>query len=216
MPICVACGEWTNGPLCLPCRRLLKPGRSGVVGDIAVSYAFHHSATGRVLVHRLKYHGLSRAADILSAAMAPLVPSAAAVLVPVPRSPVRRVTYGVDPAKELARRLGRLLDVPVVAALGPPLWWPRHAGRDMARRSAPAFSARKSARKAVAGGVVLVDDVITSGATLKGAVAVLDGPILAAISATSPGMMVVSKAPIASRRLRDSTAPRHRWVESRS
>lgn len=176
-----------------------------------MSYAFHHSATGRRLVHRLKYHGLSSAADILSGAMAPLVPATAAVLVPVPRSPVRRVTYGVDPAKELARRLGRLLDLPVVAALAPPLWWPRHAGRDMSRRTAPAFTVRRS----VAGGVVLVDDVITSGATLKGAVAVLESPILGAISATSPGMMVVSKAPIASRRLRDSTAPRHRWVASR-
>lgn len=211
MPICVACGEWTSGPLCLPCRRRLKPGRSGLVGSVAVRYAFHHSATGRMLVHRLKYHGLSSAADTLSAAMAPLVPSEAEVLVPVPRSPLRRVTYGVDPAKELARRMGRLVDLPVVGALAPPLWWRRHAGQTLAQRSAPSFSARRS----VAGGVVLVDDVITSGATLRGAVAALDGRVLVAISATSPGMMVVSKAPIASRRLRDSTAPRHSSVESR-
>lgn len=206
MPVCVSCGEWAGGPLCLACRRRLTAGRSGVVGDLAVSYAFHHSATGRTLVHRLKYHGLARAADILSAAMAPLVPAEAGVLVPVPRAVVRRVMYGVDPAKELARRLGRTLGLPVVAALAPPLWWPRHAGRTMSRRPAPAFSQRK----AVTGPVVLVDDVITSGATLRGAAAALAWQILSGVSATSPGMMVVPKAPTASRRLRDSTAPLQR------
>jgi len=171
-----------------------------------VRYAFHHSGTGRVLVHRLKYHGLSSAADILSAAMAPLVPPGAAVIVPVPRSPARRVAYGVDPAKELARRMGRTLDIPVVAALTPPLWWRRHAGRTVSQRSAPAFSARRP----VAGAIVLVDDVVTSGATLRGAAAAFPGQILAAVLATSPGMMVLFKAPTASRRLRDSTAPRHK------
>ena len=175
-----------------------------------MTYAFHHSGTGRRLVHRLKYNGLASAADILSAAMAPLVPHDAAVLVPVPRAAARRVTYGVDPAKELARRMSRILDIPVVAALAPPLWWPRHAGREMSQRSAPGFSMRLSKRPSLVGSVVLVDDVITSGATLRGAMAALDRDILAAISATSPGMMVASKAPIASRRLRDSTAPRHR------
>ena len=212
MPVCVACGEWTSGPLCLACRRRLTAGRSGHVAGIAVSYAFHHSGTGRMLVHRLKYHGLSSAADILSAAMAPLVPGDAAALVPVPRATVRRVTYGVDPAKELARRMGRILDLPVVAALAPPLWWPRHAGRAVSRRSAPSFSRRKS----VSGPIVLVDDVITSGATLRGALAALNREIMLTISATSPGMMVASKAPTASRRLRDSTAPRHRSIEFRS
>lgn len=211
MPICVACGEWTSGPLCLPCRKCLRPGHSGLFGGVVVSYAFHHSGTGRLLVHRLKYQGLSSAADILSAAMAPLVPPGAAALVPVPRSPARRVAYGVDPAKELARRMGRILDVPVVTALVPPLWWRRHAGRTVSQRSAPAFSARGS----VSGGLVLVDDVVTSGATLRGAAAALAGQILAGISATSPGMMALIKAPTASRRLRDSTALRHKWVASR-
>jgi predicted amidophosphoribosyltransferase len=187
------------------------PGRSGVVGGIPVNYAFHHSGTGRMLVHRLKYHGLSSAADVMSAAMAPLVPHDATALIAVPRATVRRITYGVDPAKELAKRIGRALDLPVVAALAPPLWWPRHAGRTLSERAAPSFRRRRS----VGGAPVLIDDVITSGATLAGAAQALDRPVLAAISATSPGMMVLSKAPTASRRLRDSTAPRHRRVESR-
>lgn len=179
-----------------------------------MSYAFHHSGTGRRLVHRLKYNGLTSAADILGAAMAPLVPPGAAVhgaavLVPIPRAAARRLTYGVDPAKELARRMSRILDIPVVAALAPPLWWPRHAGREISQRSAPGFSMRLAKRPSLVGSVVLIDDVITSGATLRGAMAALDREILVAISATSPGMMVASKAPIASRRLRDSTAPRH-------
>ncbi len=211
MPVCIACGEWGSGPLCLPCRRRLVPGRSGVIAGVALSYAFHHSATGRMLVHRLKYHGLSGAADILSAAMARLVPPEATVLVPVPRATVRRVAYGVDPAKELARRIGRMLDIPVYGALAPPLWWPRHAGRTLTQRSAPSFTRRSSP----AGNALLVDDVVTSGATLRGAAAALDERVFAAISATSPGILVASKAPTASRRLRDSTAPRHSRVETR-
>jgi predicted amidophosphoribosyltransferase len=181
------------------------------VEGISVAYAFHHSGTGRLLVHRLKYHGLTSAAELLAGAMAPLIPLHTSALVPVPRAAVRRIGYGVDPAWELARRLGRRLHVPVVSALRAPLWWSPHAKAGSRSREAPRFAPRRPVR----GPIVLIDDVVTSGATLAGAVAALDIEIMAAVAATSPGMMVSSKALIASRRLRDGQARRQRSIEVR-
>lgn len=211
MPVCVACGEWGCGPLCVACRTRLNAGASAVFAGIAVDYALHHSATGRLLVHRLKYHGMARAADVLAAVMAPLVAADAAALVPVPRATVRRIAYGVDPALELARRVGRLTGLPVVRAVAPSLWWPRHAASQLAQRRPPSFRTRRQ----VSGHVVLIDDVVTSGATLRGATMALDADRFTAVTATSPGMMVTSKAPIASRRLRDGQAEWHRPVDKR-
>lgn len=202
MPVCVACGEWGCGPLCFRCRRRMRPGDSGTFSGVAVDYALHHSATGRLLVHRLKYHGLASAADVLAAVMAPLIAGDADVIVAVPRATARRIAYGVDPAKELARRVATLVGLPVVAALAPRLWWPRHATRDQSQRTSPSFSSRRD----VTGHIVLIDDVVTSGATLRGAVAALGAERFSAVTATSPGMMVPSKAPLASRRLRDGQA----------
>lgn len=182
MPVCVACGQWGLRPLCLDCRRRMRPGGAALLGDVPARFALHHSATGRLLVHRLKYHGLAAAADVLAGLMAPLLPPAPAVLVPIPRAPARRILYGVDPAWELAQRLGKLAHVPVVKALAAPLWWPRHAGRPDPERLAPRFRLRQP----LAAPVVLVDDVITSGATVGGAVAAIPGHIASVLAATSP------------------------------
>ncbi len=132
---------------------------------VAVRYALHHSATGRSLVHRLKYHGLTSAADVLADVMAPLIEPDTMALVPVPRAAFRRIAYGVDPALELAHRVGRRVGLPVIRALAPPLWWPRHATRDHNRRSSPSFSRKRE----VPANVVLIGDVVTSGATMLGA-----------------------------------------------
>jgi len=185
MPICVACGEWGMRPLCLPCRNRLGAGGSLLVGHLPVRFAFHHSGTGRLLVHRLKYHGLAGAADVLAAAMAALLPPDATLLVPVPRAVVRRVGYGVDPAWELAHRMGRRSGLPVLRCLRPMLWWPRHAGRDRGDRRLPRFRLVGVPPP----GAVLIDDVVTSGRTIEGAVACMPGTISSVVSATSPGMI---------------------------
>ncbi len=155
-----------------------------------------------MLVHRLKYHGLAGAADVLADAMAPLVRAETEAIVPVPRAWVRRVAFGVDPAWELAWRLARLTGIPAIRALVGDLWWPRHAARDRASRTPPSFRRRRPAPAVV----VLVDDVITTGMTIEGAVAALPGHIASVVTATSPGMIEPSKAPTASGRLRDRTA----------
>lgn len=202
MPVCVACGAWGIRPLCIECRRRLRPGGSSLISNAPVRYALHHSGTGRLLVHRLKYQGLVAAADVLAQLMAPLLPSEAAVIVPISRARLRKMTYGVDAALELARRLGTISGLPVESALTPRFWWPRHVGRDRERRTAPQFRRRLSP----VGPVALIDDVVTTGTTVQGALAAFEGHICSVVAATSPGMIDTSKAPIASGRPRDGSA----------
>jgi predicted amidophosphoribosyltransferase len=154
------------------------------------------------LVHRLKYHGLAGAADVLAGAMAPLVPPGTGAIVPIPRAAVRRITYGVDPAWELAWRIAGSTGIAAMRGLAGALWWPRHAAADRAARTVPRFRLRRTLPESI----VLVDDVITSGRTVEGAVAALSGHIASVITATSPGMIDPSKASTASGRLRDGTA----------
>ena len=136
-------------------------------GNLEVFAAYTHSGTARRLVHRLKYAGIHGAAEVLATAMLEAMPPHVAALVPVPRAIMRRSRYGVDPAVVLARLIGRKAGIPVVGALRSPLWWPANAGTSRARRRAPGFFARRD----VPPGSLLVDDVVTTGATLTSAAA---------------------------------------------
>jgi predicted amidophosphoribosyltransferase len=140
--------------------------------------AFRHEGTARRLVHLLKYQAITAAADLLAAEMVDRLPPSTAALIPVPRAWIRRARHGVDPAVELAVRLGDRVDVPVVRALRARLWWPAHAGSDRAARRSPGFFRVTSAPT----GAVLVDDVATTGLTLRTAGEVIG--VSTAITAT--------------------------------
>ncbi|MFO7547437.1 MAG: hypothetical protein R6X29_01010 [Acidimicrobiia bacterium] len=128
-----------------------------------VRSAFEHAGAARSIVHRLKYEGIVEAAVWLAVVLGPLLPDAEC-LVPVPRAMVRRVRYGADPAVLLASALTKATGIPVVDALTPPLYAPRHAGRGRRQRPPPRFSLRRRVAAAV-----LVDDVLTTGSTLASA-----------------------------------------------
>ena len=142
-----------------------------------------HTAAARRLIHNLKYRGLTAAAGVLATAMADRLEGPVAALVPVPRAVTRRLRYGIDPARELALAVGRQRGVPVIDALLPSLWWPRHAPREPGARRAPRF--RLNVR--VPGGVVLVDDVFRTGSTMAAAAGVLGVRDLSGLVATAPG-----------------------------
>jgi len=145
------------------------------------------------LVRSAKFGGAMRVLDVLGAALADGVSAALADpprpdrlwLVPVPSHARRRAVRGDDPALRLARAMarrasltgtasGRQLDRTRVAqvlrrrVMGPPQSTLHPSRR--AANVASAFDVEPAWRARVAGAdVVLVDDVLTSGATLRAA-----------------------------------------------
>jgi predicted amidophosphoribosyltransferase len=149
---------------------------------MAVRAGLEHRGAARVLVHHLKYRGLTAAGRPLGAAMAARLVRTASVLVPVPRAVVRHMRFGIDPARFLAGEVARLSGLPVVDALRPGWWWARHAPRAPEARGEPRFVAVRS----VPSGAVLVDDVARTGITFDAAAAALGAEGLSALAATAP------------------------------
>jgi predicted amidophosphoribosyltransferase len=121
------------------------------------------------------------------------------VLVPVPSSPAALRTRGRDHVRELSGRAVRELVAAGLPVTAGRLLRRRGRVRDSAGLSAVQRRANLAGTFALAGGVpagavlVLVDDVVSSGATLTEAAAVLDAaarpddlPVLAAVVAATP------------------------------
>lgn len=168
-PLCVRCGEplvaWRSaGPFCARCRR--QPPAFAVARSAGC-----YDGALRAIVHALKYRRQRLLAPPLARMMreagADLLSGADAV-VPVPLHPLRFWLRGFNQADDLARHLGP----PVWRVLARVRYGPPQAGLPAARRHAnvrAAFRVRRGAwrtsslRNRV---VVLVDDVMTTGATL--------------------------------------------------
>lgn len=114
------------------------------------------------------------------------------VVVPIPASPWRRLRRGVDHADEVARGVTARLRVPCVRALRMGAF-ERQAGLNrqerLVRRGRMVLRAR--ARAHIQGrGVVLIDDVRTTGATLDEARRLLQG---AGAAWVAPGVVCVAE-----------------------
>lgn len=164
--ICQACHRLTRERLlCRPCRQDLRPGVERVLpGGVRLVSALAHSGPARTLMHHLKYKGVVKYAEFAASLVADRVPDC--WLVPIPRAITRQVRYGVDPSLILANYLSRKTGNPVVSLLSPRAHSARRAGSDHSGVVAP-FSLRLPVRS----GIVIVDDVVTTGATVTSAIA---------------------------------------------
>jgi ComF family protein len=133
----------------------------------------------RAAVHALKYGGERRLVEPLAALMAERWRRSSRggnLLVPVPVHAARRRERGFDQAEELARVVGRILGVEVASCLArQQRTTAQHAlGRtERARNVGHAFAMAPGSGSVNGRWVVLLDDVMTTGATLGGCAAVL-------------------------------------------
>jgi predicted amidophosphoribosyltransferase len=133
-----------------------------------VPVVFAFDGVGRRLVLALKYANGRSLVRPIAQAMARLVPRGSVDVVTwAPTSAAHRRERGFDQAELLARAVARRLGVPCRGLLVRATSSPPQTGRSRAERLVgPAFTARGRRTR---GRVLVVDDVVTTGATLRNA-----------------------------------------------
>lgn len=183
--VCLGCGGW-GGDICSACARSLLEAPDRVLeSGLLVRSCFQHVGTARAIVHSFKYRGSDRAGWLLARALAHLLPPRG-VLVPLPRASWRTLTYGIDPAPDLAERVMSLTGLAIWSGLSPPFHKSGQAGRSRSERDPPIFSLKEEPPAAE---LILIDDVITTGRTMARAEKVLaaQARVILAVSATAAG-----------------------------
>ena len=180
-PRCPVCWMPPEGRLCDRCRDV-PPAFE------AARCPFVYGGAARDAVLALKYEGVSALAGAMAGPMAACLEewsTPVQALVPVPLVGGRKRRRGYNQSELLARELSRRVGLPVVRALDRRAAGPAQAraSDEAARRAnvAGAFAVRRA--REVDGPLLLVDDVMTSGATLDACAGALDaaglGPVFA-------------------------------------
>jgi ComF family protein len=175
-PFCWACGQTSpsRDPLCLGCRsRLRWLDRQPVeLAGVEVWAPVAYDGPARALVRGLKFRGAAGLAETMAAQIAACAPSdllrPPAVLVPVPLHPRRARARGFNQAERIAAALGRRTGLAVSDCLCRPGDASAHqVGRGRGERLS-GMAGAVDMRPAIGAPLValLVDDVVTTGATL--------------------------------------------------
>ena len=181
---CIACGAYAGraAPLCRACRALMHPLVARVttafrLGPSSSAWAtFPYEGPAGALVRELKFRGRVRLADLMAAQMAAHAPPdlIRGVVVPVPAHPLHSRRRGVDHARVLAAALARRTGLPLVDCLvraGDPQ--PQVGRSRRARMAGPLGSIAVRPGADAPRVALLVDDVVTTGATAAACVTAL-------------------------------------------
>jgi predicted amidophosphoribosyltransferase len=171
-PLCATCGRSCRPQtvVCGRCGRRLAAAEpllsSGPQGLDRVWSSAPHEGVARSLVAALKFRHLLPVAELMADRIQWLAPAhmLSGTVVAVPPAPLRLRRRGFDPAGELAGSLAERLGAPVSPCLVR-----RGARHQVGRRRAERLGQppRIAALGAVPASVLLVDDVLTTGATLS-------------------------------------------------
>ncbi|MDD4052747.1 MAG: ComF family protein [candidate division Zixibacteria bacterium] len=186
-------------PFCLNCREFIETGVSCPWCDenaITVFSLGIYDDVLRSILHDLKFGCLKPLAEVVGAQLAALIDDKRQslkldMIVPVPLHSSRLYHRGFNQAEEIAREIGRCLDIPC----RPDILYLTRKTRRQSRLSAAQREANVRGAYAVAKpeavkgrSLLLVDDITTTGATLRENVRVLKaagaGRVTAAVGAT--------------------------------
>jgi len=189
-PACAACGRF-GSVLCGPCvsrfraptrsdDRFVSPDAGVVIGEsltLALA-AFAYEGALRKALQRLKYAGAARVAEGLALAAVPTLRaviqiSGPATLVPIPLHLRRQRERGYNQAGLLAEQLGRATGLAVAPILVRGRETSRQHGLDRAARLRNLIAAFGLAGPVPPPTVILVDDILTTSATMEACASVL-------------------------------------------
>lgn len=158
--VCVVCGATARG-VCGDCARDLQPPE--IPPLLAVDRAIalcSYEGVGARLVQSVKYENRRQAIVPIVEALVPSLPDDLDAVVAVPADPARVRARGYDLPATLARRIGKATNTPVAQPLQR-VTSTSQTGKGREERQGIEF--RSHAR--VPERVLLVDDVVTTGAT---------------------------------------------------
>ena len=204
------CGAAAAGP-CTACAAELRyaPALPPPAGVDSCAALLTYAGTGRELVARLKYRNARSSVAFLARGMAAVAAAPGHtpgqrptidVVTWAPTTPARLRERGFDQARLLARAVARELGLPCRPLLRRRAG-PAQTGRDaVARRSGPGFTARRvlDGRR-----VLLVDDVVTTGATVTAA-----ARALTSAGAVEVHVVAAARTPPSRRRVDSGVAER--------
>jgi len=176
-PSCVFCGEPSEGSersICAACfadlpwdETPVSPTPGNFEASVAMlHYSFPIDVAIKALKFRRKLFYAPAFAEILCAAK-PLLPSDIDAVLPVPLHWRRKTMRGFNQATEFARPIAKSFGVPLVRNVRRKRATPFQSGLDAAERARNLRNAFEITRPDPRKHVLIIDDVVTTGATAK-------------------------------------------------